>query len=145
MKALKFDRGDEEGVRHQRRIDMVKRLRPGCTVRIIERHIEDPKYPGSGKNYTLTKLATWNSPNSDGIKLVRNWKDNHKKEAYQKEYMSVRGPIILAGREAFVIAVLPDVPCDLIPSRPWALLMTQEGLLGWCYALDALQLVDSCR
>lgn len=131
----------DERVREEKRREMIKTLKPGDVVRVIERFTTGPSY----KPYRITRLSTWKQPNSDGIKLARDWSKRQHNEDFKVAFAKAKGPLIQLDCTAFVVAVIPSMPDDLSPDRPWVLLMTDDGCLGWCYAIDGLQIVKDGR
>ncbi len=114
------------------RKQVVKQLSPGCNVEVVNRVITDD----DGRTHMLIKLATWKEVSPAVIKVAKTWRPSSHQI---KEMNRLRGPVLAVGAVAMVIAVLPEVECETGKVRPWSLLLTRRGELGWCYALDALQ------
>ncbi len=116
------------------------RLHPGCRVRVIKRLVRfDSAHDERG--YTLHKLALWKLPSSEGPTLARDWIVRKKDLAWRNLLETMKGPVLMAGDESIIIALLHDVPDPEFGSRSWALLLSDKALLGWCYALDGLEIL----
>ncbi len=140
MSAVMHEHDERE--REEKRREIVKLLKPGSIVRVIERYIQPQHLPSQNpKGYKLTRLSTWRRPNADGIILARDWSRRQHDADFKEAFARAKGPLILLDETALVLAVLPDLPDELSPARPWVLLMTVNSRIGWCYAIDGLELV----
>ena len=143
----------EESRRAAARERVAGMLKPGARVEVVPRIVvnEAPEQPDPStgarftayqKSYRLDKLALWLSPSSTGPALARQWKTRRKDWSFKEELERHKGPVLFRGERATVMALLPEVECELTGSRPWALLLSDDGRLGWCYALDGLRLLE---
>ena len=115
------------------RKETIKKLSPGCTVRVVSRVMTDE----GGRSHQLIRLSTWKEVSSYVIVLAKTWRPSPH---VTREMARLRGPSLVVGNAAIVVAVLPEVQCEPQKTRPWVLLLTSHGQLGWCYAIDALEL-----
>lgn len=133
--------GADEGElsRAAARVRAVGRFVPGTRVRVRRRLIDD----GSGRgDFTLDKVALWRQPFPDAADLTHRWKDSRRDHEYRRRLEEMRGPNLYVGQLAIVVACLPSVECTRIGSRPWLMLLSDLGLLGWLYAFDGLEVLS---
>lgn len=135
-----LDLSPDEVRRKLARERMSARLSPGCRVFVVKRRVELDSARDQ-REYTLHKLALWKRPSSDGPKLARDWRVRKKDPFYRDRLQECKGPVLVVGDRATVVALLPSVQCELTGSRPWAFLLSDSGLVGWCYALDGLEIL----
>lgn len=143
----------EESRRAAARERVAASLRPGARVEVVPRIIvnEPPKgeaakhFTSYQKSYRLDKLALWKQPSSTGPALARQWRDRRRDWTFKEELERHKGPVLFRGERATVMAVLLNVDCELTGSRQWALLLSDSGELGWCYALDGLRVLEEFR
>lgn len=134
---------DDELSRAAARVRVAGMLKPGSRVEVIKREVSHPPDKrGNIGGYTLEKLALWLSPSSTGPALARQWRQRRKESTFKEELERHKGPVLFKGERATVMALLPEVQCELTGSRPWALLLSDDGRLGWCYALDGLRQLE---
>jgi len=142
---------EDEVSRAAARVRVAGMLRPGARVEVVPRVIVnevragDSMFTAVQKSYRLDKLALWLNPSSTGPALAKQWKLRRKDWSFKEELERYKGPTLMKGERATVMAILLDVECELTGSRPWALLLSDDGRLGWCYALDGLKLLEDFR
>ena len=131
------DADDGELSRAAARARTVRGFVPGARVRVRERVIND-----GTREFTLDKVALWQAPYPNAADLTHRWKDSRRDHEYRRELESKRGPNLFVGQFATVVACLPSVQCTRIGSRPWLMLLSDLGLIGWLYAFDGLELLS---
>lgn len=128
----------EELLRAAARVRAVRGMSPGARVRVRERVIND----GSGREFTLDKVALWRGPFPEAADMTHRWKDSRRDGEYRRRLEEMRGPNLFVGQCALVVAVLPEVECSRLGSRPWLMLLSDSGSVGWLYAFDGLELLS---
>ena len=131
------DASQEELSRAAARVRAVRGIVPGSRVKVKQRVIND-----GTREFTIDKVALWQAPYPNAAELTHTWKDNRKNWEYKRELESKRGPNLFLGQLATVIAVLPNVECSRLGSRPWLMLLSDSGLIGWLYAFDGLEFLS---
>ena len=114
---------------HPKNVERMKNarvLKPGVTVVVVTRNTDD--------GILINKLRLWQQPKDIGPFLSSkqlNWRKPNK----------WKGPNIPEGSIAIVISLLQQ---NLFEdrSRTWALLLTTNNEIGWCYALDGLKILS---
>lgn len=128
---------DKELSRAAARVRAVGKYAPGTRVRVRERVIDD-----GTREFTIDKVALWQQPFPEAADMTHRWKDNRRDHEYKRRLVEMRGPNLFKGQRATVIACLPSVECTRIGSRPWIMLLSDSGLIGWLYAFDGLELLS---
>ena len=131
------DVNQTELVRAAARERAVMKFLPGTRVRVRQRVIND-----GTREFKLDKVALWTGPYPNAADLTHRWKDSRRDWEYKRELESKRGPNLYVGQCAMVVSCLPSVECTRIGSRPWLMLLSDLGLLGWLYAFDGLELLS---
>lgn len=131
---------DDELRRQSAREKIAARLSPGCRVFVVKRLVVNDSARDQ-REYTLHKLALWRDPSPTGPLMARDWRVRKKDPTWRNALEAHKGPVLHVGERATVIALLPKVDCPTYGTRPWALLLSDDGMLGWCYALDGLEIL----
>lgn len=131
------DVSQDELLRSAARERAAMKYLPGTRVRVRPRLIND-----GTREFTLDKVALWSAPHPNAADLTHRWKDRRRDWEYKRELELKRGPNLYVPELATVIACLPSVECTRIGTRPWLMLLSDSGLLGWLYAFDGLELLS---
>lgn len=122
-----------ETEREVARRQVAERMFPGQLVTVVLRELTYD----DGRTHMITRVSTWKEVTEEICQLTKVWRPKLR-EIQRLERL--RGPRLVVGDEAMVIAVLLKVEREPKKFRPWALLLTATGELGWCYTLDGFQL-----
>lgn len=145
---------DDESRRAAARASAIVLLVPGTQVRVIRRVVQNdveahkksfPKgtvVTGVQKSFTLEKLQLWKHPDDRGPQMALEWRTRRFDSTWKRDLERLKGPCMLLNEHAIVVANLPAQKSKKYGSQPWCLLLTSSGELGWCYALDGLEILS---
>jgi len=146
-KVLK-NRGDERPTddepepteRERKRLSMVP-FPPGSRVRFVHRSISSSQAEGASdliRHYVLDKVTLWKRPGPHARQINLWWRDKRDEQWYKDMRRQELHSVQRVGTQATVVSFLvcPDT------GQRWVALLLDGGRgLGWCYAIDALELV----